>query len=77
MPGSGLFIDSDNLPDARVFISPADASMFLVQNITDGQWTAETPSGKIKQVDPKGYIPVKKGIKISFSATSTGELVTL
>jgi serine/threonine protein kinase len=77
VPGSGLFIDSDNLPDARVFISPADASMFLVQNITDGQWTAETPSGKIKQVDPKGYIPVKKGIKISFSATSTGELVTL
>ncbi len=74
--GSRLFLDKDNIPDAKVFTSPGDSSMLLLQNITDSIWTAETPSGKIKQVEPKGYIPVKNGIKISFSSISAGELAT-
>lgn len=74
-PNTKLYIDNDNSADALVVVNPQDTTMMLIQNITNNKWTAETPSGKIKEVEPKGFMPVKAGIKISFSNTSKGEII--
>ena len=74
-PNTKLYIDNDNSADGLVVVNPQDTSMMLIQNITTNKWTAETPSGKIKEVEPKGFMPVKAGIKISFSNTSKGEII--
>lgn len=74
-PNTKLYIDNDNVADALVVTNPQDKSMLLIQNISNMKWTAETPSGKVKEVEPKGYMPVKAGIKISFSNVSKGEII--
>lgn len=74
-PNTKLYIDNDNIADAIVVTNPQDNAMLLIQNISNQKWTAETPSGKIKEVEPKGFMPVKAGIKISFSSTSKGEII--
>ena len=74
-PNTKLFIDNDNVADALVVFNPQDKSMLLIQNISNLKWTAETPSGKVKEVEPKGFMPVKAGIKISFSNVSKGEII--
>lgn len=74
-PNTKLYIDNDNSADGLIVVNPQDTSMMLIQNITNNKWTAETPSGKIKEVEPKGFIPVKAGIKISFSNISKGEII--
>lgn len=74
-PNTKLYIDNDNVADALVVTNPQDKSMLLIQNISKMKWTAETPSGKVKEVEPKGYMPVKAGIKISFSNVSKGEII--
>ena len=74
-PNTKLYIDNDNLADALVVSNPHDKSMLLIQNISNQKWTAETPSGKVKEVEPKGFMPVKAGIKISFSNVSKGEII--
>ena len=74
-PNTKLYIDNDNSADGLVVVNPKDTSMMLIQNITNNKWTAETPSGKIKEVEPKGFMPVKAGIKISFSNISKGEII--
>lgn len=74
-PNTKLYIDNDNVADALVVTNPQDKSMLLIQNISNLKWTAETPSGKVKEVEPKGFMPVKAGIKISFSNVSKGEII--
>ena len=60
-----IFIDRDNKMDAVV---TKDASgVLLIRNESDEVWTVETPSGKIKQVQPKEILPVKEGLKISLN----------
>lgn len=73
--GTRLFIDYDNTPDVRVVANPQDKNMLLLQNLTKDTWTAETPSGKLKTVGPNEFMPVKNGIKISFSSTESGTIV--
>ena len=73
--GTRLFIDFDNSPDARVVVNPQDKSMLLLQNLSKEKWTAETPSGKLKAVEPNGFMPVKQGIKVSFDAIHKGEII--
>lgn len=74
-PNTKLYIDNDNVADALVVSNPQDKSTLLIQNISNLKWTAETPSGKVKEVEPKGFMPVKAGIKISFSNVSKGEII--
>lgn len=64
--GTDVYLDRDNTADARVVASPkADGTNWL-QNISPNQWSVETPSGKLKAVDPQGLLPVKAGLKITF-----------
>lgn len=73
--GTKVYIDSDNIPDAEVVEHPNDPSRLLLKNLTASNWTAETPSGKIKMVEPGGLMPVNPGIKITFSNTQKGEFI--
>ena len=61
---TNIYIDNDNIPDGIVTV---DSNGFLlIKNISTETWTVETPSGKIKTVNPQEIIPVKEGLKISF-----------
>lgn len=71
--GTKVYIDYDNAPDAEIVAHPNDTTRLLMRNISSGNWTAETPSGKIKVVEPNGIMPVNPGIKIIFSNSLKGE----
>lgn len=61
---TNIYIDNDNMPDGIV---TADSNGFLlIKNISTETWTVETPSGKIKTVNPQEILPIKEGLKISF-----------
>lgn len=64
-PKTEIFIDNDNTPDAVVSKDPS--GILLIQNTSPDKWTVETPSGKIKVVDSKTIMPVKAGLKITFT----------
>lgn len=63
--GTEIFIDTDNIPDGKVAIDTAGT--VLVQNVSPDNWTVETASGKVKVVEPQGYMPAKPGLKIKLS----------
>lgn len=73
--GTKIYIDNDNQPDAEVVSHPNEPSKLFIKNLTNYGWTAETPSGKIKAVEPNGVMPINPGIKIAFSNTHKGELI--
>jgi len=64
-PKTKIFIDKDNIPDG--VITTDSNGVMLIQNTSKDKWSVETPSGKIKIVDPQGIMPVKAGLKIGFT----------
>lgn len=74
--GTKLYLDNDNVADGEVVTHPNDPSKLFIKNLTQSSWTGETPSGKIKSVEPGGVMPVNAGIKITFSNQMKGELVS-
>ena len=71
--GTKVYIDNDNIPDAEIVVYPGDPTKIMLKNLSPNNWTAETPSGKIKVVEPNGLMPVNPGIKITFSNVYKGE----
>ncbi|MDY6337957.1 MAG: serine/threonine-protein kinase [Succinivibrionaceae bacterium] len=63
-PGSRIFIDRDTVPEAAV--ENDSNGIMVIRNISSEKWTVETPSGKVKLVDPRGIMPAKEGLKICF-----------
>lgn len=59
-----IYIDNDNVPDGIVTVD--NTGLLLIKNISTESWTVETPSGKIKTVEPQDILPVKEGLKINF-----------
>ena len=59
-----IYIDNDNVPDGIVTVD--NKGFLLIKNISTESWTVETPSGKIKTVEPQDILPVKEGLKINF-----------
>lgn len=76
-----IFLDRDNTADAKVVASPKGDGTIWIQNISTNQWSVETPSGKLKAVDPNGALPVKAGLKITFGnfggENFRGEIITI
>lgn len=75
-PGTHLYIDNDNIPDCKVELNPANQAMLLIKNISPDSWTAETPSGKLKIVNPGECAPVKNGITITFNQSYNCTIVS-
>lgn len=73
-----IYIDNDNKPDA---IATTDANgVLLLKNISPDKWTVETPSGKVKTVEPNDMMPLKEGLKITFKIRETpyrGEIINI
>lgn len=61
---TSIYIDNDNIPDGVVTVDSAEFP--LIKNVSTESWTVETPSGKVKTVDPQGILPIKDGLKINF-----------
>lgn len=59
-----IYIDNDNIPDGIVTVD--NTGFLLIKNISTESWAVETPSGKIKTVEPQNILPVKDGLKINF-----------
>ena len=72
--GTKLYIDHDNIPDCLVVENTTDGKL-LIKNISPDMWTVETPSGKIKAVNPNEFCPVKNGLVITFSSMNKGQIV--
>lgn len=70
-----VYIDMDNKPDIHVISVPGDRYPVQLKNITSSNWTVETPSGKLKAVEPNQSMPVKAGLKVSFGGTIKGEII--
>lgn len=75
---STIFLDRDNIPDALV-VSSKNERELAIKNLSDHTWIVETPSGKLKSVDPQSCMPVKPGLKINFgtfgSENFKGEII--
>ncbi|MCC8070225.1 MAG: serine/threonine-protein kinase [Bacteroidales bacterium] len=73
---SPLYVDGDEIADAKVVASPKGDGALWLQNVSPKAWTVETASGKLKQVEPQGMMPVRTGMKISFGLDNLkGEVV--
>ena len=73
-PGTKLYIDEDNTADGEVGLFPNDKKLMIIRNLTDAAWHVDTPSGKVKVVEPKDFMPVLNGLKISFGSSIKGAL---
>jgi serine/threonine protein kinase len=71
-PGTKLYIDNDNIPDGEVGVFPNDDKLCIVRNLTNSSWHVDTPSGKVKVVEPSDFMPVLNGLKISFGSSIKG-----
>ncbi len=71
-PGTKLYIDNDNIADGEVDVFPKDNKLYIIRNLTTAPWHVDTPSGKVKVVEPKDFMPVLNGLKISFGSSIKG-----
>ena len=69
-PGTRIYVDLDNNPDIEVISVPGDKFPVQLRNLTTNKWTVETPSGKLRAIEPDGTFPVKAGLKVSIIATN-------
>ena len=74
-PKTKVYIDLDNKPDIEVISVPGDKYPVQMKNITAANWTVETPSGKLRSVEPGQTMPVKSGLKVSLTGAVKGEIV--
>lgn len=73
-PGTKLYIDRDNTPDAEVLERSDDSSKLALRNLTSENWSAETPSGRTKIVAPGQTMPVNPGIKLNLPGSVKAEI---
>lgn len=71
-PGTKLYIDNDNVADGVVGTFPSDKNLMIIRNYATSSWHIDTPSGKVKVVEPNDFMPVLNGLKISFGASIKG-----
>jgi len=74
-PGTKVYIDMDNKPDVQVVKVAGDKYPVQIKNITTNNWTVETPSGKLKQIEPNQAMPVKAGLKVTLMGATKGEII--
>lgn len=74
-PNTKVYIDMDNKPDVQVVSIPGDRYPVQLKNITTNKWVVETPSGKIKSVEPNMMMPLKAGLKVNLTGVIKGEII--
>jgi len=71
-PRKQVYVDLDNKPDMQVVEVSGSKYPVQMKNITPIKWTVETPSGKLKAIEPNEMVPIKEGLKITISGTTKG-----
>ena len=71
-PGTKIYIDNDNVADGVVGLFPTDKNLMVIRNLANSSWHIDTPSGKVKVVEPNDIMPVLNGLKISFGSSIKG-----
>lgn len=66
---TSIYFDVDNTPDG--IVTTDSAGFTLIKNLSPDSWTVETPSGKVKTVEPQAVLPVKEGLKINLRIHNT------
>ena len=74
-PETKVYVDMDNKPDIQVINVPDSRYPVQLRNITANNWVVETPSGKIKSVEPNMCMPVKPGLKVNLTGAIKGIIV--
>lgn len=74
-PNTKVYVDMDNKPDIQVINVPGDRYPIQLRNITTYNWVVETPSGKIRSVEPNMSMPVKAGLKVNLTAAIKGVII--
>ena len=74
-PNTKVYIDMDNKPDVQVVAVPGDKYPVQLKNITSNKWVVETPTGKIKSLEPNMMMPVKAGLKVNLTGVIKGEII--
>lgn len=74
-PNTKVYVDMDNKPDIQVINVPEDRYPIQLRNITTNNWVVETPSGKIRSVEPNMSMPVKAGLKVNLTAAIKGVII--
>ena len=62
--GQQLSLGNGNDIDARVLRKGGATPVLLLQNMTANAWTAHTVSGKDIEIQPKGFVPIKAGLRL-------------
>lgn len=74
-PNTKVYVDMDNKPDIQVINVPGDRYPIQLRNITTNNWVVETPSGKIRSVEPNMSMPVKTGLKVNLTGAIKGVII--
>lgn len=74
-PNTKVYVDMDNKPDIQVINVPGDRYPIQLRNITTNNWVVETPSGKIRSVEPNMAMPVKAGLKVNLTGAIKGVII--
>lgn len=74
-PNTKVYVDMDNKPDIQVINVPGDRYPIQLKNITTNNWVVETPSGKIRSVEPNMSMPVKAGLKVNLTGAIKGVII--
>ena len=74
-PNTKVYVDMDNKPDIQVINVPGDRYPIQLRNITTNNWVVETPSGKIRSVEPNMSMPIKAGLKVNLTAAIKGVII--
>lgn len=74
-PNTKVYVDMDNKPDIQVINVPGDRYPIQLRNITTNNWVVETPSGKIRSVEPNLSMPVKAGLKVNLTGAIKGVII--
>lgn len=74
-PNTKVYVDMDNKPDIQVINVLGDRYPIQLRNITTNNWVVETPSGKIRSVEPNMSMPVKAGLKVNLTGAIKGVII--
>lgn len=73
--GTKVYVDMDNKPDIQVVSVSVDRYPVQLKNITTNNWVVETPSGKLRTIEPNMTMPVKAGLKVNLTGAIKGIII--
>lgn len=74
-PKKQVFLGKTIHATSQVRVNKKNPSLWALQNLNATSWTVETPEGKTKEVPSNEVMPIKPGLKITFTQHEKGEII--